>query len=104
MATVPQVPKNLPDGFRRGGIGGAGAYGFNWWANGEVANGKRLWPDVPRSAFAARGYNNNRLWVIPKWEVVVVRLGLDQKEKPLTDEIANEFLRRLGEALTDRPQ
>jgi hypothetical protein len=39
------------------------------------------------------------MFVIPAWQMVVVRLGLDQGDKLIADEEYAEFLRRLGEAV-----
>jgi hypothetical protein len=58
-----------------------------------------LWPGVPASAFSAAGWNNNRLFVIPGWDLVVVRLGRDQAEGfVITNAVWAEFLGRLGAA------
>jgi len=52
-------------------------YGYTWWVNSEGA----LWPDLPmmaslpRDAFALRGYNSNRCFVIPSLDLVVARVG-----------------------------
>ena len=77
-ATAVQVPASLPDGFPASGIPGSGCYGFNWWVNGLKPDGTRKWPDAPAGTFATQGHNNNRMWVVPEWETVVVRLGLDE--------------------------
>jgi len=45
-------------------------YGLTWWVNQAG-----LWPDAPRDAFAAMGYNTNLCCVIPSLDMVVVRLG-----------------------------
>ncbi len=100
MATHNQVPTTLglwPDS----AADGRGIYGFNWWTNGIRVDGTRKWPGVPDGAFAASGYNNNDMFVIPEWNMVVVRLGLDQNQKPLIDPVYAEFLRRIGAARTD---
>ena len=98
MATRPQVSTALglwPDS----GADGRGVYGFNWWANGIGADGRRRWPGVPVGTYAASGYNNNDMFVIPEWNMVLVRLGLDQNQFPITNGIYAEFLRRIGAAL-----
>ena len=76
-----------------------GVYGFNWWVNGVQPNGNRLWPNAPASTYAASGYNNNKMFVIPEWDMVVVRLGLDANDVVITDAIWNEFLRILGDSV-----
>lgn len=98
MATRSQVPTAIglwPDS----AADGRGIYGFNWWTNGTRADGTRKWPGVPDSAFAASGYNNNDMFVVPEWNMVIVRLGLDQNQVPLTDPIYSEFLRKVGAAV-----
>ncbi len=101
QATRVQVPATVPVAQPDPGFGGPGRYGFNWWANGVDAQGKRAWPGVPENAFAASGHNNNKLFVIPSWSMVVVRLGLDQGREggfAVPGETWAEFLRQLGEA------
>jgi CubicO group peptidase (beta-lactamase class C family) len=99
-ATRPQVPASLPQADSKASpLNGAGVYGFNWWVNGVRANGQRPWPDVPSSAFGAAGWNNNRLFIIPDWDIVVARLGQDQTSGfPITPATWSEFFRRLGAA------
>ncbi len=47
------------------------AYGYTWWVNSEGTS----WSDLPRDAFALRGYNANRCYVIPSLDLVVARVG-----------------------------
>lgn len=96
--TCPHVPASLPlHGLS--GADGRGTYGYNWWANGIKADGKRKWPDAPAGTYSASGYNNNDMFVIPEWNMVVVRLGLDQGRLRITDKIYSTFLRKIGEAI-----
>ncbi len=97
-ATKPHVPASMPleD---LSGADGRGAYGYNWWANGVKANGKRKWPAAPVGTYAASGYNNNDMFVIADWNMVIVRLGLDQKDVKITDETYNTFLEKVGRAV-----
>ncbi len=52
-------------------------YGYTWWVNSEGTS----WPnlpmmaDLPRDAFALRGYNANNCYVIPSLDLVVARVG-----------------------------
>jgi CubicO group peptidase (beta-lactamase class C family) len=103
-ATRPQVPASLPRGDPTASpANGAGVYGLNWWANGMRRDGQPLRPGVPLSAFGASGWNNNRLFVIPDWGIVVVRLGQDQTRGfAITAATWTEFLRQLGAAVTTR--
>jgi CubicO group peptidase (beta-lactamase class C family) len=99
QATSLHVRASLPWAQPESEIDGRGCYGFNWWVNGLTADGKRKWPGAPPGAYAAMGHNNNRCFVIPEWEMVVVRLGLDEGERKITDEALGEFLRQVGGAL-----
>jgi CubicO group peptidase (beta-lactamase class C family) len=103
QVTSVQVPANVTNAWTKSGIGGPGHYGFNWWRNAEGPNGKRLWPGAPADAFGASGHNNNKLFILPSWQIVIVRLGLDQSDRKWTDEAQGEFLRLTGEAITDHP-
>ncbi len=59
-----------------------GRYGAGWWLNaGEPDDpSERMWPNVPRDAYAARGMSGQYVVVVPSAELVVVRLGLTQAE------------------------
>jgi CubicO group peptidase (beta-lactamase class C family) len=102
QATKVQVPANLANAHPKGKIDGSGQYGYNWWVNGTNQAGKRKWPDAPRATFAALGFNNNRLWVIPEWQMVIVRLGQDEAQREINDAVSNEFLKQVGEAIGRR--
>jgi len=98
LATRPQVSTKI-DLWPDSAADGRGVYGFNWWTNGIGADGRRRWPGVPPGTYAASGYNNNDMFVIPQWNMVIVRLGLDQRQFPMTNAIYAEFLRRIAVAL-----
>lgn len=101
-ATSVQVRVDLPLGQPESGIDGRGVYGFNWWCNGIGADGTRTWPGAPPGTFSASGFNNNDLFVIPEWDTVVVRLGLDeQTDGKIADETYGAFLALLGEAIVE---
>ena len=108
QATTVQVPVEMPLGgpIDHGipGAGfpmiGSGAYGFNWWVNGVGPDGKRLLEGAPERTYGAFGFNNNSLFVIPEWEMVICRLGQDHMGGfKITDKFNGEFIRRLGEAM-----
>jgi len=61
--------------------------------------GKRKWPVAPAGTYAASGYNNNDMFIIPEWNMVIVRLGLDQNDQLITDEGFSAFIQKIGEAL-----
>jgi CubicO group peptidase (beta-lactamase class C family) len=65
------------------------SYGYTFWVN---TDGK-LWPRVPKDAFAFMGYATNRCYVVPSLDLVVVRLGYGPQpigpvEIPLTSIVA----------------
>jgi len=97
-ATTAQVPATLPL-VDRSGADGRGVYGFNWWVNGVGADGRRKWPGAPTGTFAASGFNNNDMFVVPEWKMVIVRLGLDQGDKAISDATFSTFLTKVGEAI-----
>ena len=100
-ATKTQVPADLGEVHPDSGADGRGVYGFNWWTNGVKPNGRRKWPGAPAKTFAASGYNNNDMFMIPEWNMVIVRLGLDENERKITDEIYGNFLAKIGNAILD---
>jgi predicted amidohydrolase/CubicO group peptidase (beta-lactamase class C family) len=100
-ATSVQVPASLPLGHAESGIDGRGVYGLNWWVNDRSASGERRWPAAPPGTFAALGYNNNHLIVVPEWGMVIVRLGLDQGDREITTAVVDAFLEKIGEALIE---
>lgn len=83
QATRLQVPISVPWSGHR--IDVSGQYGFNWWVN-DPSHMK--WNGAPEGTYAAVGFNNNRLFVIPEWKMVVVRLGTDGN---IDDEIWGTF-------------
>jgi CubicO group peptidase (beta-lactamase class C family) len=78
------------------GSTGPGVYGYNWWVNGTLPGGMRRWPDAPADTFAALGYNHNRLYVVPGWNALVVRLGTDGTQP--SDAETSEFFKLLADA------
>ena len=57
-------------------IAGGEAYGMGWWSNGPKGSVKHM-DALPKESYYASGFNNNKMWVIPKWDMVIVRLGAD---------------------------
>jgi CubicO group peptidase (beta-lactamase class C family) len=99
-ATRVQVPASTPWAHPESGIDGRGVYGFNWWCNGLKPDRTRLLPAAPEGTFWASGHNNNRCFVIPEWDMVIVRLGLDGKAN---EEGWNAFLAKIAESLKGSP-
>jgi len=54
-----------------------GEYGALFWLNAGAPDNPqdRLWPKSPRDAFAAQGYQEQKVIVIPSRKVVLVRFG-----------------------------
>lgn len=51
-------------------------YGYGWWIQ-ESSEGEFSIPNLPAGSFFASGYNRNRMYVIPEWDVVITRTGED---------------------------
>jgi CubicO group peptidase (beta-lactamase class C family) len=100
-ATRVQVPPSIPNALASSDRKGSGVYGYHWWPNGTTPEGKRRWPDASLGTYARSGYNNNDLFVIPTWHMVIVRLGLDEQEDNITTDEYNVFLKKVGEAILD---
>ena len=95
-ATTTRVPSDMPPHQKNGWYTVLpGCYGLNWWVNGIEHNGKRKWPSAPANTFAAQGNRNNICIIIPKWEMVLVRLGGD---KVISINEYDKVLKQLGQA------
>lgn len=99
QATRMQVPASMEFGTPLSTADGMGVYGFNWWVNGIHLSGDRMWPNTPEGTYAASGYNNNKMFIIPEWDMVVVRLGLDSRDMAITDNIWDQFLKKIGDSI-----
>jgi CubicO group peptidase (beta-lactamase class C family) len=100
-ATTNQVPTAY--GYRNHDF--RGRYGYYWWANGIMANGKRPWPSAPAKTYASHGHSANFCFVIPEWNMVIVRMGTSPVAGNIAqgDRMWNEFLGKLQEALGGVP-
>jgi CubicO group peptidase (beta-lactamase class C family) len=89
---------NIPDynGYFFRGISGGGSYGYNWWTNEESSFSEKPISNLPTGSYHASGFNNNHMWIIPKWNMVVVRLGVDGSVKSSK---WNNFFRILSQAV-----
>ena len=96
QATRVQVPATVPHGFEERSSEGPGEYGFNWWINGVKPDGKLKYPNAPPGTYCGAGHNNNYCFVIPEWNMVICRLGLDGSAG---DKVWNNFLAKVGEAV-----
>jgi CubicO group peptidase (beta-lactamase class C family) len=100
-ATKNHVPASTPLE-ALSGADGRGVYGFNWWVNDIKPNGRRYWPGAPAGTYAASGYNNNDMFIVPEWKMVIVRLGLDQSKFAITNKIYSTFLEKVGRAIKEQ--
>ncbi len=98
---TPQVPIDIGHNdisVRQRNIDGRGLYSYNWWVNGVGISGKRRWASAPKTMFAACGLNENKCFVIPDWNTVVVRIGTAGKIRN-SDEVWSEFFAKLSGAI-----
>jgi CubicO group peptidase (beta-lactamase class C family) len=81
-----------------------GRYGFYWWTNDIRPDGKRPWPSAPPKAYTSHGHGCNFCYVIPEWNMVVVRMGTipvasaSTPSSPL-DLVWDTFFAKVAEAL-----
>jgi CubicO group peptidase (beta-lactamase class C family) len=96
MATAVQVADTIPiaDTDRKR-TRGSGSYGFNWWLSGGLS----AMPDAPPETYYASGLNHNVCFVIPEWQMVIVRMGVDGNPPEGKHVVWNEFIKRLNLAI-----
>jgi len=60
-----------------------GQYGALFWLNaGPPADpGRRLWPAAPRDTFAAQGFREQKLFIIPSKALILVRFGATSEHR-----------------------
>jgi CubicO group peptidase (beta-lactamase class C family) len=102
-ATSVQVPPTIPDALPTSTRQGSGVYGYHWWPNGIRPDGTIRWPDAPHGTYGRSGHNNNDLVILPAWNIVIVRLGLDGQRNtggfPIANAVYNGFFKRVAEAI-----
>jgi len=78
-----------------------GQYGALFWLNaGTESNPKdRMWPDAPRDAFAAKGYQEQSVVIIPSKKLVIVRFGATSVRAAWN---MNDFISRVTAAIGDK--
>ncbi|MCI5055417.1 MAG: beta-lactamase family protein [Flavobacteriales bacterium] len=54
-----------------------GQYGAQFWLNAglEKDGNDRRWPNLPRDIFFASGFEGQKIFIIPSYDLVIVRLG-----------------------------
>ena len=96
QATVNHVPAS----FRALSGRGSGRYGFFWWTNGIKADGNRPWPLAPPGTYGARGGSSNYCFVIPEWNMVIVRLeAASRLSFRNSDSVLDTFFGMVSDAL-----
>jgi CubicO group peptidase (beta-lactamase class C family) len=98
-ATSNQVPAEIQTPY----FDLTGRYGFFWWTNGIRADGTRPWPDAPPRTYAAHGAGRNFIFILPEWQMVLVRLSPqpsdDTSGGTVSESVWNEFFTRLRSAV-----
>ncbi len=103
QAPQPQVPASLPHGGYRADSDGRGIYGFNWWVNGIKHDGKPPWPSAPPKTFLARGFNNNVCFVVPEWDLVLVRMAETADPGTRFDGFWNAVFEKIASGIKSSP-
>ncbi len=99
QAIQTQVPAEIPMGDTdRKSTKGSGTYGYNWWVNGMTPEGRYM-PDSPVGTAFMSGLNHNVCFVIPEWNLVYVRMGVDGNPPEGKHVLHNEFIKRLEGAM-----
>ena len=95
LASAVQVSAKTPIGpTDRANVLGNGRYGFNWWVRGGVGD----MPDTPPGTFYMSGLHNNMCFVVPEWDMIIVRRGEDGNPPAGKRFAYNAFFRALGAA------
>lgn len=93
-AGMPSPPRPQENAAPRSGLG--------WWLNVD-----RIWPSVPRDAFAGAGAGHQILLVIPSLDLVLVRMGGPLEGESTRESFWGKALRYLFtplmEAIADQP-
>lgn len=93
QATTNQVPSYLPNPT---GADPGGHYGFYWWTNGVMRDGKQTWPSAPPKTYSARGGSGNYCFILPEWNMVIVRLGINSS---ISNETWDKFFDKLDKSI-----
>ena len=94
-ATSNQVPADLALGDTdRRDTDGRGTYGYNWWVIPAT-------DDHPAAAYTS-GLNHNVCMIVPDWDMVVVRMGVDGNPAAGKQVVYSELLRRLAPGVDGR--
>lgn len=75
-----------------------GAYGLGWWINTPNGTGKPNWPSAPSSVYATLANRNNVCFVIPPWNMIIVRHGMDVR---INTDDCDQFLALFRDAIVE---
>jgi CubicO group peptidase (beta-lactamase class C family) len=100
QATSTQVPVSMKTKY----FDLTGRYGFMWWTNGHRMNGDGdgclPWPSAPPMTYAAHGAGRNFCFVIPEWNMVIVRMDNSFRiARTKQDKLWNRFFRILAQGI-----
>jgi CubicO group peptidase (beta-lactamase class C family) len=100
QATSPQVPNTLAP-FKDTSWYAIlpGSYGFGFWVNGTTPGNQPFLKNAPPHTAIMQGFMNNNCFIIPEWEMVVVRFGTDKEVIPTKFE---EFFSLMDQAVVER--
>lgn len=101
VATTNQVPASLHES-HYSAADCRGMHGYHWWLNGARPSGRRTFPDAPYDLFFTVGTGHNMLFVIPEWDMVIIRLGTDFPPPTVEQRLSfwNTVLAMIGESFT----
>lgn len=100
QATQNQVPGDTPVAETdRKATQGNGSYGYNWWICSSAPEIPSAMPNTPEGSYYMSGFNNNVCFVIPKCNMVFVRMGVDGNPPEGKHVVYNEFFKKLAEAI-----
>jgi CubicO group peptidase (beta-lactamase class C family) len=76
------------------GVARRGQYGYQFWLNAGAKNNpaNRNFPHCPTDMFCCDGYEGQYVFIIPSKNMVIVRLGLTQKNNFNADHFVSEVL------------
>jgi CubicO group peptidase (beta-lactamase class C family) len=99
-ATRPQVRSDIPVyAGDRNNVQGSGSYGFNWWVNSP--DGLSRMPDAPPATAYMSGLHHNVCFILPEWDMVIVRMGEDGNPPEGKHVLWNEVLKRMAGAIVE---
>ena len=98
-ATTNQVSNDIE---YVGGLDRRGQFGFMWWTNGTDSRGRRPWLSAPSGSYTLHGAGRNFCFVVPEWNMVIVRMS-PMSKSPMSndDHVWDEFFKRLAPGVSE---